>query len=65
MAALSKVRESVADDTDAATAEPEPSTTSSGGSDPFSQDYDLSEWTLDAETVDQVLGILMVVTNLL
>lgn len=42
-----------------------PQPDASGAESPFSMGYDLSSYEVDAETTDQLLGVLVAVTNLL
>lgn len=52
--------------TDESAAEDEtPQPDGSGAESPFSMGYDLSSYEVDAETTDQLLGVLVAVTNLL
>ena len=52
--------EQTTDDTSAAASPAE-----SRDDSPFSMGYDVEEYQLDAETTDQLLGLLVAVTNLL
>lgn len=40
-------------------------TADAGRNSPFSMDYDTESYKLDSETADQVLGVMIAVTNLL
>ncbi|MFC4246473.1 hypothetical protein ACFOZ7_05610 [Natribaculum luteum] len=45
--------------------DPEPSVSVGEDTDPFSMNYDFEEWKVDAESTDQILSLLIAVTNLL
>ncbi len=45
--------------------QPEPSVSVGEDIDPFSMRYDFSDWKIDAESTDQILSLLIAVTNLL
>lgn len=68
MVALSRIREQAADTeaTEPAPGSPDSGTSSDSSTvDPFSMGYDMDEWKVNAETADQALSLLMVVTNLI
>lgn len=45
--------------------QPEQSVSVGAGADPFSMEYDFSEWKVDAESMDHALSLLIAATNLL